>query len=313
MRDIPKEESDEESTEVADDPDWVEEETTEVVDDPDWVEVNDDFESENEGSDNDRLYYLMKDSCKIFLGKLVPGDVLHNRVLQGSERKFLISLVIKAEKWEEFDEDRDMVGSYIAWDLKNTTLKVKETRPVAPLESIIPRETLLDYQKHFKDGCALVCLGSGLDECKYQNDKVYNEWDALQNAEPGPSPMKKRKRSKLDKKKENKRLKTEGKAYTTSKGVHKPARKPMQWVNCKCANKCSVNLSMEDRQMLYDQFGGIESDDQRRQYIVSHQISTVPRQTTTKGSSRRMQIVKYYFHGTNGEQVQVCPNVFHEK
>ena len=59
MRDIPNEESDEESTEVADDPDWVEEETTEVVDDPDWVEVNDDFESENEGSDNDRLYYLM--------------------------------------------------------------------------------------------------------------------------------------------------------------------------------------------------------------------------------------------------------------
>ena len=183
---------------------------------------------------------------------------------------------------------------------------------MASLESIIPRETLLDYQKHFKDGCALVCLGSGLDECKYQNDKMYNEWDALQNAEPGPSPMKKRKRSKLDKKKENKRLKSEGKAYTTSKGVHKPARKPMQWVNCKCANKCSVNLSMEDRQMLYGQFGGIESDDQRRQYIVSHQISTVPSQTTTKGSSRRMQTGKYYFHGTNGEQVQVCPNVFHE-
>ena len=271
---------------------------------------NDESERCIDESDEERLFYLMNDNCNIFLGKLVPGKVVHNRVLEGSERRFLISVVINAEKWKQFDKDRHTVGAYIAWDLKSALLKVKKRKPVASLASIIPRETLLDYQKHVKDGCDLVCLGSGLEECRYQNDKVYNEWYNLMNVAPGPSPKKKRRRGKIDKKKENKRLKNEGKAYTTTKGVQKAARKPMQWVDCKCAYKCANVLDIEERKILYEKFWGIP-EDQRRQYIVSHQISTCPKHVTTKGSSRRKQTIKYFFHGTKGQEIPVCSKVFH--
>jgi len=62
---------------------------------------------------------------KLFVGKLIPNaEVVHNRALQGTERKFEIISLINASKWEQFDEDIHGVGTFIAWDLKNAELKV---------------------------------------------------------------------------------------------------------------------------------------------------------------------------------------------
>ena len=96
--------------------------------------------------------------------------VVQNRALQGTGRKFLISSVIDVGRWDGYDEDSHTVGTYIAWDLQNTTVKVEERRAASSLEYIIPPENLLDYQKHFQDGCAVAC--SGLDACKFKDDKM---------------------------------------------------------------------------------------------------------------------------------------------
>ena len=67
----------------------------------------------------------MEKDRKLFVGKLIPGsDIVHNVLLQGTQRKFEIISIIDAKKWENFDEDKHMEGTFIAWDLKDTQVKV---------------------------------------------------------------------------------------------------------------------------------------------------------------------------------------------
>ena len=73
----------------------------------------------------DRLYYLIKEDQKLFLRKLIPGaDVVDNIPWQGTQRKFEIISIIDAKKWDHFDEDRHMEGTFIAWSLKDAQVKV---------------------------------------------------------------------------------------------------------------------------------------------------------------------------------------------
>lgn len=63
----------------------------------------------------------MQKDVKLFVGKLVQGaEVVHNVQLQATQRKFEIIELLEAEKWDQFDEDRHTVGTFIAWDLKDT-------------------------------------------------------------------------------------------------------------------------------------------------------------------------------------------------
>ena len=74
--------------------------------------------------ETERIYYLMQQDLKLFVGKLVPGaEVVHNMQLQGTQRKFEIIKLIEAEKWDQFDEDRHTAGAFIAWDLRDTQNK----------------------------------------------------------------------------------------------------------------------------------------------------------------------------------------------
>ena len=67
----------------------------------------------------------MKEDRKLFLGKLVLGaDFVHSILLQGTQIKFEITSIIDTKKWEHFDEDRCMEGTFNAWDLKDAQVKV---------------------------------------------------------------------------------------------------------------------------------------------------------------------------------------------
>ena len=57
----------------------------------------------------------------IFEGKVQEGaEVVHGHQLKGSEQRYLINYK-GSHLYEKLDEDRHCVGSYIAWDKKNTT------------------------------------------------------------------------------------------------------------------------------------------------------------------------------------------------
>ena len=160
-----------------------------------------------------REYYLLYNERKIFIGKLIltkPGEVVHHHTLHSSERKFEVTRVIDCNTpfWEEFDEDIHSVGSYIAWDLRNSLVKTKVRHPVEGLENVIPKKILEKYKKHLEEGCTADCV----EHCDINDDKIYQEWKVLNNAVPEEStPKKVRIRKKIDKKTERKRLRLEGK------------------------------------------------------------------------------------------------------
>lgn len=181
-------------------------------------------------------------------------------------------------------------------------------RPEAALELVIPAYILVGYKSHFQEGCDVVCG----EVCQFREDKVYHEWTALIQAPCEGTPQKTIKRGKLNKKKARKRLKLEGKEYTTQKGKTMPARKPMQWVECKCKNKCARIFTIEDRNLLYERYWSIRSDNERRQYILAMTSTKDPAQRTTKKgeNSRRNQTPVYFLSKTNNEEAEVCANVF---
>ena len=150
------------------------------------------------------------------------------------------------------------------------------------------------------------------DVCRYNNDKVYHEWATLSQTPAEESPKLRTKREKVNQRKLRKRLKLEGKEYKTAKGKIVPARKEMQWTDCKCKYKCSINLVLEDREKLYQKYWSLTSDNERRQYIISMTSSEEPAQRTTKkqNNSRRKQTVVYYLTTSADERLRVCPKVF---
>lgn len=117
-------ENDEEDSEENEDEEWkpVEEESSDEDEENERAEEDD---TEFTPAASERLYYLMDQDRKLFVGKLIPGaDVVHNIPLVDTQRKFEIVSVIDAKQWEHFDEDRHTEGTFIAWDLKYAQVKV---------------------------------------------------------------------------------------------------------------------------------------------------------------------------------------------
>ena len=169
---------------------------------------------------------------------------------------------------------------------------------------------MVGYKNHFTEGCTVICADTAV--CKYNEDKVYHEWAILSQAPLEESPKKKNKRGKVNQRKTRKRLKLQGKEYTTPKGKTVPARKEMQWTDCKCKNKCATKLVEKDRTTIYEKYWNLTSDNERRQYIVSMSSSEEPAQRTTKKkeNSRRTQTIVYYLTNSDDQRLQVCPKVF---
>ena len=110
-------------------------------------------------------------------------------------------------------------------------------------------------------------------------------------------------------------LRLEGKAYTTRKGKDVPAVPPIEFVTCKCKSKCTDSLPTEIRKIVYEQFCGISSIDQRRQFVVDIVLSGPKKQITVQENSRRSQTWDYFLdkNTENGtERIQVCRNVFYK-
>lgn len=284
--------------------------------DPDW-DPNEDKYPELDSEDDidlavevpERQHFLINGKKKLFIAKLhptEPGDTVHHKVLKACERKFEIIKVIDAHHWSGYDEELHSVGSFIAWDIGATELKVTSRRPVDGMETVIPVEDLVKYKNHYHDGCDEGCS----PECVYLEDKVYNEWSRLLNTSPERTPEKTLKRLKVNKKEARKKLKLEGKPYTTESGKRVEGRKPCEWVDCKCRNKCGEVLTMLDRENIYTKYWAILNHNERKQYIVARMQSDTPKQRTTKETSRRGQTLLYFLDKDDNTRVPVCSKVF---
>ena len=84
----------------------------------------------------------------------------------------------------------------------------------------------------------------------------------------------------------------------------------MQWVECKCKNKCYLSLDLAERNKIYEHYSNIKTNEERKQYLVGRMVSTIPSQRTTKNDSRRKQTLLYYLNDASNKGIQVCPNVF---
>ena len=116
----------------------------------------------------------------------------------------------------------------------------------------------------------------------------------------------------MNKKEVRKRLKLERKEYITEKGKKIPERKPMQWVEWKCRNKCAENLDIDERKLLHIRYWSIGSDNERRQYILAMTSTKDPARRTTKQreNSPRKQTSVFFLNKNNNDKVEVCANVF---
>ena len=69
-------------------------------------------------------YVLLDGEDEIFQAWIIhtePGDVVHHKPLQASERKFQITHLLEhAQNWPGYDEDIHDVGTFVAWDLQST-------------------------------------------------------------------------------------------------------------------------------------------------------------------------------------------------
>ena len=74
-------------------------------------------------------YVLLDGADEVFQGWVVetePGEVVHHKPLEASQRKFQITHLLEhAKKWSGYDEDIHCVGTFIAWELESTKVKVK--------------------------------------------------------------------------------------------------------------------------------------------------------------------------------------------
>ena len=86
----------------------------------------------------------------------------------------------------------------------------------------------------------------------------------------------------------------------------------MQWVECKCRNKCTENLDIDKRKLLHTSYWSIGSDNKRRQYILAMTSTKDPvqRMTKHKENSRKKQMLVYFLNKNNNDKVGVCANVF---
>ena len=82
--------------------------------------------------DSDTVYVLFKQpgqkKIDCFMGKMIPvkpGVLVHNKKLLPSQRKFSIDKVLSTN-WNGYDEDKHTVGSYVAWELDDTSVHNKK-------------------------------------------------------------------------------------------------------------------------------------------------------------------------------------------
>ena len=94
----------------------------------------------------------------------------------------------------------------------------------------------------------------------------------------------------------------------------------MKCVSCKCAHKCSINFSAEDKSDINQRFQCTKNAQLRHQYIVDRIKSGIRKQVTVHENSRKKQTWQYFLdkkvneeHGVDKcERIQVCRIVFYE-
>ena len=168
---------------------------------------------------------------------------------------------------------------------------------------VVPPDTLKLYVSHLNEGCNDKCSTECLND-----DTVYNEWKHLRDIEPSiTTPEKSRnKRKKFNQKELRKKLKLAGKEYVTSKGKKVQSVEPVKWVTCRCKKRCGENLDLNERNTLYDNYWSLDSDSQKKQYILGC-VRKVPRQ---REGSRKNFVWRYSFENSLQEEVEVCKAVF---
>ena len=97
-----------------------------------------------------------------------------------------------------------------------------------------------------------------------------------------------------------------GKEYVTSKGKKVQSVEPVKWVTCRCKKRCGENLDLNERNTLYDNYWSLDSDSQKKQYILGC-VRKVPRQ---REGSRKNFVWRYSFENSLQEEVEVCKAVF---
>ena len=89
----------------------------------------------------------------------------------------------------------------------------------------------------------------------------------------------------------------------------------MDFVPCKCKNKCKENATVEDRQLCYDKYWSMPEVPQRKQFLLDHLSRKVPMRRTTNipENSRKQFTIEYFIdtlkHGEH-KRIEVCRKVF---
>ena len=82
----------------------------------------------------------------------------------------------------------------------------------------------------------------------------------------------------------------------------------MDFVPCKCKNKCKENATVEDRQLCYDKYWSMPEAPQKKQFLLDHLLRKVPmRRTTNIPENSRKQFTIEYFIDTlkHGEHKRI--------
>ena len=269
--------------------------------------------NQTELKDGEHVYLLSQTKKRLMKAFYVSGNIGNNKTLAKDECRFqIVEIMTENISCWQFNPDIHCSGKVIGWKTNlvehddNRVLR----RPEYSLERIIDPDTLLDYQAHYID-CNKCRTG-----CTLSEDRVYMQWFEMKGtpAQETPKkapPVKRQKNQRM----QNKRLKLEGKSYQNRKGKDIPEVPPMEFIQCKCKNKCADTFPEESRNAAYVNFWSIASIDQRRQYIVDRVISVSKKQTTTRDNSRRLQTWAYFLEkeGTHGaDRIEVCKSVFYK-
>ena len=241
-----------------------------------------------------------------------PGEKVHNETLAIGMGKFRIEKVhVEHTHLWKYDPDLHCADAYICWR-KNAIEQKNDIvlrRPEYSLERIIDPEKLLEYQVHY------INCNQCLTGCELSGDRVYMQWQELKRTPAQETPKKKRQPRKKNNRNLNKRLKLEGKAYKTRKGKEVPAVAQMEFVTCKCKNKCADNFPAESRKMMYTKFWEIPDYSHRRQFIIDRVIPGSKRQVTVAEESRKSKTWHYFLDQKKedrNERTEVCRIVFYK-
>ena len=109
-----------------------------------------------------------------------------------------------------------------------------------------------------------------------------------------------------------KNKKDSGKAYKTYRGERRGRKQPLVALSCRCQHHCSSNVTMEDRQRIFDDFYKLGNHDTQNKYLYGLIERSAPKQRRRRGSSGkpRTNTFCYFIRNVSGERVKVCKEAF---